>query len=162
MRVATPWPDGLRVRVATPADADAISALTTALTARYIAGDCSDDGRARLLASMQPDPTRQRLEAGHRGWVAESVAGGVVGVACVRLPAHLYHLFVAEPAQRRGVARALLDAALAGIGDQAFDALTVNASRFALPAYRRLGFEPTGDERIAFGIPSTPMRLPRR
>ena len=164
-RHAASVPTGLRVRPATPADAEAISALTTSLAQRHIVGDCSGEGRARLLAAMEPGPTRDRLASGHRTWVAEFDPGtgcdGLVGVACVRLPAHLYHLFVADHVQRRGVARALLDAVVAGIADQSFDALTVNASRYALPAYRRLRFEPVGEEHSAFGIPSIPMRRSR-
>ena len=164
-RQAAAAPTGIRVRPATLADVEAISALTTALAERHIVGDCSAEGRARLLAAMQPGPTRERLATGHRTWVAEVDAGpepaALVGVACVRLPAHLYHLFVADHVQRRGVARALLDAVVAGIADQPEGALTVNASRYALPAYRRLRFEPVGEERSALGIPSTPMRRAR-
>jgi GNAT superfamily N-acetyltransferase len=158
-------PTGLRVRPATRADAEGISVLTTALAERHIVGDCSAEGSARLLAAMQPGPTRERLASGHRTWVAEIDAApgsaDLVGVACVRLPAHLYHLFVADHVQRRGVARVLLDAVVAGIADQPHGDLTVNASRYALPAYRRLQFEPAGEERSTLGIPSIPMRRAR-
>ncbi|WP_119717990.1 GNAT family N-acetyltransferase [Cognatilysobacter tabacisoli] len=165
-RQAAAAPTGIRVRPATLADVEAISALTTALAERHIVGDCSAEGSARLIAAMQPGPTRERLASGHRTWVAEVEAGpgpaALVGVACVRLPAHLYHLFVADHVQRRGVARALLEAVVAGIADQPDGALTLNASRVGVPAYARMGFIPTGAECTAFGIPSTPMQLLRR
>lgn len=146
--------DGIVVRAATPADAIAISALVTGLTQRWIAGDCTDEGAAKLLASMAAEPTAERLREGHRYVVAER-SGEIVGVAALRLPSHLYHLFVREDAQRLGIARRLWDEVRTHAVP--FAPVTVNASRHALQVYRKLGFQAIGGEDRERGIPSTPM-----
>jgi len=149
--------DDIRIRAATADDAAAISALTCASTRLRVAPDCTADGAARLLASMRPEDTRQRLLQGHRYVVAER-AGGIVGVAAMRLPAHLYHLFVDDAVQRRGLARRLWQALLAACPNET---VTVNAARNAVEAYLRLGFVREGPEDASSGIPSTPMRWRR-
>lgn len=147
-------PDGIVVRDAAPADVAAISALVVGLTQRWIAGDCTAEGAAKLLDSMAEGPTAERLRDGHRYVVAER-SGEIVGVAALRLPSHLYHLFVREDAQRCGIARRLWETVRAHADPAA--PVTVNASRHALEVYRRLGFQAVGEEDRERGIPSTPM-----
>ena len=142
------------LREGTPADAAAISALTTVLTSRWIASDCTPEGATTLLASMAPEATEARLRDGHRYLLAWR-GDALVAVAALRLPAHLFHLFVVEDAQRQGLARRLWMALQAQL-DPAVP-VTVNASRHALAVYRRLGFEATAQERCDNGIVFTPM-----
>ncbi|MBU8974879.1 GNAT family N-acetyltransferase [Lysobacter sp. MMG2] len=151
--------DGIVLREATIADAAAISTLVSALTRRWIAPDCDEDGIARLLDSMATQRIEERLREGHRHVVAER-DGRIVGVVALRLPSHLYYLFVAEKAQRRGVARALWDAVRVAADPDA--PVTVNASLLAVPVYRKLGFEPAAPEQHDRGIRFVPMRwVPR-
>jgi GNAT superfamily N-acetyltransferase len=147
--------EAIALRDAVPDDAAAISALVAGLAQRWIVPDCSAEGAATLLASMAPERTRERLHEGHRYVVAER-GGRLVGVAALRLPSHLYHLFVAEHAQRQGLARRLWEAVRVHADPAA--PVTVNASRHARAVYDRLGFEPVGEERFDRGICSTPMR----
>ncbi len=129
--------DDITLREAVADDAAAIGALVRGLTSRWIAPDCSEEGIARLMDSMSEANVRARLLEGHRHIVAQR-AGRIVGVAALRLPSHLYYLFVAEEAQRRGVARRLWDAVRVHADPTA--PVTVNASRHAVPVYARLGF----------------------
>ncbi len=148
--------DAIVVRAATVADAAAISALTLASMQRWIAGDCTPEGAASLAALMTPEATHQRLTGdAYRTWVAQR-DGAIVGVAALRLPAHLYHLFVADHAQRLGIARQLWDALRRDVPSGP-DGFSVNASRQGLAAYRRLGFIADGPETVEHGIPATPM-----
>ncbi|MFC3549751.1 GNAT family N-acetyltransferase [Lysobacter cavernae] len=145
-------------RRATPTDAAAISALTLALTRRWIAPDCTQEGAGLLLASMGTQPTLARIQSGYRYLVAEQ-GTVLLGVAALQLPHHLYHLFVADAAQHQGLARRLWDA----LRDTDHHAMqpagyTVNAARHSIAAYRRLGFVAEGPEQATQGIPSTPMR----
>lgn len=143
------------LRDARQGDAAAISALVTGLSERWIAPDCTPDGASILLASMAVEATAERLRGdGYRYVVAER-DGQLVGVAALRRPAHLYHLFVLEHLQRQGLARRLWDRVRAHAPPSG--PVTVNASRVAIPAYRRLGFERAGDERFERGIRYTPM-----
>jgi len=146
--------DAFVLREAVPDDAAAISALVWGLAQRWIAPDCSDAGVAVLMASMSEAKTRERLHEGHRYIVAER-DGRIVGVAALRLPSHLYHLFVADDAQRQGLARRLWDGVR--VHADALAPVTVNASRHALAVYGRLGFEAVEAERFDRGIRSTPM-----
>ena len=77
------------------------------------------------------------------------------GVGAPRPPAHLFHLFVAETAQRQGLARRMWETVQAWVEPSA--PITVNASRHALAVYRQLGFEATGPELCEHGIVFTPM-----
>lgn len=146
--------EGIVLREAVAEDAAAIGELVRGLSLRWIAPDCNDEGTGRLLASMSDANIRARLMEGHHHVVAEW-RGRIVGVAAMRLPSHLYYLFVAEQMQRRGVARRLWDAVRAPVDPAA--TITVNASRHALPAYLRLGFKPVDDERFDRGVRYVPM-----
>lgn len=146
--------DGIVLREATRDDVDEISALVIALAKRWIAPDCTAEGVARLLDSMAPSRVEERLREGHRHVVAQC-DGRIVGVAVLRLPAHLYHLFVADDMQRRGIARRLWTAVRASAPPDA--PVTVNASLHAFQTYRRLGFDTAGPVRFEHGIRSVPM-----
>lgn len=146
--------DDILLREAVERDAEAISALVIALAKRWIAPDCTDEGIALLLGSMAPSKVRERLHEGHRHVLAQC-DGRIVGVATLRLPSHLYYLFVADDMQRRGIARRLWNAVRTSAPADAV--VTVNAALHAMAAYRRLGFETAGPERFERGIRSMPM-----
>ncbi|MGO1000808.1 GNAT family N-acetyltransferase [Lysobacter sp. CA196] len=150
--------DDVGLRAATAADAEAISALVLASAQRWIFPLCNDDGRAVLAASMGAEATRERLLAGHAYLVAEA-EGRIVGVAALRLPAHLYNLFVDDRFQRRGIARRLWSGLRTHpLLKEAWPAqVTVNASRHSTGVYLRLGFEAQAEEQTHGGIPATPM-----
>lgn len=146
------------IRQARARDAAALSALVWRLTCEYVLPDQPPGAADRLLDWMAPDPIAARIEAGHRYHVAE-VGATVVGVVATRDNAHVYLLFVDTPFQRRGVARALWHVALAACIDAARPTcVTVNASAFAVPAYRRLGFVETGPADQRDDLISTPMK----
>ncbi|UNK50218.1 GNAT family N-acetyltransferase [Lysobacter sp. S4-A87] len=142
------------LRQATVADATAISALVCDLTQRWIAADCTPDGAARLLQMLAPGPTATRLGEGYRYVVAQR-GQSLVGVAALRLPAHLFHLFVADDAQRQGLARRMWRTVQAWVDGPS--PITVNASRHALAVYRKFGFEAIAGEVSEHGIVFTPM-----
>lgn len=147
------------IRLASESDSEAISQLTRGLSERFIAHEFSEEGRMNLLSSMTTELTRQRIRDGFRYHVYEE-DGALLGVAATRDNAHLYHLFVAEPAQRRGLARRLYEAArqacLDAGGPKSF---TVNASRFAAPMYERFGFVRESEEINKGGVIFIPMVL---
>ncbi|HZX78908.1 GNAT family N-acetyltransferase [Lysobacter sp.] len=112
-------------------DAAAISALVTGLSERWIAPDCTPDGASILLASMGVEATAERLRGdGYRYAVAE-LDGQLVGVAALRRPAHLYHLFVLGHGQRGGLARRLWDRVRVHAAPD--EPTTVNASVWQRP-----------------------------
>jgi GNAT superfamily N-acetyltransferase len=149
----------IHIRPATAADATRISDLLSSLSRQFIAHEFTDEGRERLLNSLTPAAIERLLEMGYRYFVAES-GRSLAGVVATRDDRHLYHLFVAIEFQRQGLARRLWEFAqydcAARSGSTEF---TVNASRFALPAYERLGFVRVGEVQETGGVVSVPMKF---
>ena len=85
----------------------------------------------------------------------------IVGVAKVRRKNHLSMLFIAAEWQGRGLGRQLLDAAVdeCRTRNPGISNLTANSSKFALPFFRRRGFQVAAVEQQVNGIRFTPVRL---
>lgn len=151
----------LQIRPATPADVEAISRLLIALTREHIAVDCTAAGLDTLLHSMRPEAVLERLNANYVTWVAIE-SDRLAGVCSLRLPSHVFHLFVAAEIRKQGVGRALLQTAVQHCleTDPGIAALTLNASSFAIPAYLKMGFVMDGPAQEANGVRSQPARLP--
>lgn len=149
----------IHIRPAATVDAARISELVSQLAEEFIAHEFSAEGRANLLGSMTPAAIERLLESGYRYFVAEA-GNTLAGVVATRDDRHLYHLFVANEFQRQGLARRLWEAAqhscVASAGTTEF---TVNASRYAVAAYERLGFVVVGEQQATNGVISVPMKL---
>ena len=147
------------IRRATTDDAPAISDLIRPLAEKYIAGDFSPEGARTLLDSMAPAAIAGYIESGYRYHVAEQ-DGAIVGAVAVRDNRHVYHLFVAEAFQGRGLARRLWHVARHACGhDGNSGEFTVNSSRFAVEMYRKFGFVETGPTETKSGVTYVPMAL---
>lgn len=151
----------VQIRLAREEDAEAISGLIRPLTARHIAHEFSPAGARHLLNSMAPESILGYIRGGFRYHVAEE-RETVAGVVATRDNAHLYHLFVAEPFQGRGLGKSLWEearqACLEAGGTGTF---TVNSSRLAVGFYRRLGFVETGPCVTFDGVTCVPLRISR-
>lgn len=144
-----------RLRPARAADAAACAALVRALTPGAQRQPLPD-GLERFLASVSPERQSGYI-AQHRYRVAEDGAGRLIGLAALRAPRHLFHLFVAEAWQGRGLGLCLFRAVT--VGDEHLP-LTVNSSLAAVGFYTRLGFRPTQALQFNDGIHYLPMRRP--
>jgi len=83
----------------------------------------------------------------------------LLGVVAVRDRTHLFHLFVAREAQRRGIGRKLWQAALSAVAPSGIaKVFTVNSTVLALSFYEHLGFSSTGSKVEAHGICFIPMQ----
>jgi GNAT superfamily N-acetyltransferase len=102
-----------------------------------------------------------------RGFIARGhvyhvalIDGELAGFIAMRDASHLFHMFVDQRWQRRGVARRLWDAsrqaALAAGNPGIF---TVNSSNYALPIYEAWGFVRTAPTQCVKGLYFNPMRL---
>ena len=147
------------IRSATIEDAGPISELLTALAEEFIVGDFPEEGRLHLLAHLEAVQMRMRLASPEYRFHVAEVGGSIAGVVAMRGNAHLHYLFVAKALQRTGLARRLWevahdDAVRAGNASGLF---TVNASRYAVPAYERLNFRCVGPVQQADGVRYQPM-----
>lgn len=149
----------MRIRLATPADAEAISALILSVS-RYFTLHPDGAGAEEFLATLSPDAIHGYLSSPDFVYRVAEDEGGLAGVVAVRENRHLYHLFVAPAGHRRGLARRLwteaMEAALHAGNPGEF---TVNSSLYALPVYERFGFVATGPRVETMGIAFVPMRL---
>ena len=147
------------IRPLVNSDIPAVTALFQMLARAYIVHESPAEGAANFLAENNEMGIRGFIARGHAYHVA-LVDGVVVGFVAVRDNSHLFHLFVADSHQRRGIARRLWHVAhadaIARGGDGAF---TVNASNYAVPVYESFGFVRVGPTQFAKGLYYNPMRL---
>lgn len=147
------------IRAATPDDAPRISALLRDLAGKFIAHEFSEEGAGRLLESMSEAAIRSYLESGYRYHVAEE-DGELAGVIAIRDNCHLYHLFVSERFQGRGLARRLWTLAKAVCLDAGNPGVfTVNSSCYAVGVYEKFGFVRQSEAIDISGVISIPMKL---
>jgi ribosomal protein S18 acetylase RimI-like enzyme len=144
------------VREATTEDAVCISGLLTALAEEFIVGEFSEEGRRHFLAHFSVEEMAGRLASTNYRFQVAEIRGTLVGVVAVRERSHLQYLFVSKACQRTGVARCLWEQACQQAGN-ASGRFTVNASSYAVPAYRRLGFSPIGAVQETSGVRFQPM-----
>ena len=144
------------VREATADDAIPISGLLTALAEEFIVGEFSEEGRRHLLAHFSVTEMAERLVSTKYRFQVAEIDGALVGVVAVRERSHLQYLFVSRACQRMGVARCLWEQARQQAGT-ASGRFTVNASSYAMPAYRRLGFKVVGAVQETNGVRFQPM-----
>jgi GNAT superfamily N-acetyltransferase len=145
----------ITMRPATAADYPALADLLHALALVFIVPGMPVEAAATFLRENNKDAMLAHREKGHVVTVAE-IAGELAGFIAIRPPGHLFHLFVAQPFQRRGVARALWCAAR---GDAA--RFTVNASPYAIPVYTAMGFACAGPLACHHGVTFQPMSWAR-
>ena len=126
-----------------------VQALAPALLVR-------PEAAAPFHASITPAAFTERLASPRFGYALARADGALVGLVGMRDGTHLHHLFVAAAFQRQGLGRRLWDHARAYLA-AGRGPLTVNASRNAVTAYRRWGFEATGPEVQQHGVAFTPM-----
>lgn len=151
----------LRYRAMRPDEAAAVSALILASFDEFIGPDYEgEEGIAEFRRFAAPEALTARAAGDHLVRVA-TVDGALAGMIEIREHNHVALLFVDKAYQRRGLARGLLEAALADARavDPDVERVTVNSSRYGVAAYEKLGFRQTGPERSVNGIVFIPMAM---
>jgi ribosomal protein S18 acetylase RimI-like enzyme len=159
----------LTYRLMHPSEAKVVADLCMRVGQEYLFSDYPAVGQQSFANYIDPVALRRRLQTGHFALVATATTtpskapAAIVGAIEIRQNCHISLLFVEGAYHRRGIGKTLLKEAIAlSLQRQpqlAF--LTVNASTYALPIYKQLGFYPTGPQRTQDGICSTPMAWPR-
>ena len=144
-----PLPPGLRLRDATPADAEALHALYHAAYAVH-----EDPHRPPVAALRDTVEDVRGYVRDSRVLVAEDGKGRLVGSIAIRSVANLRRLAVAPDAKQKGLGAALLDAAVERAAREGFEIaqLDTMAGHPWLPGfYERRGFEHRAIERLPDG-----------
>lgn len=149
----------MKIREATLSDAQAISNLARSLSEKYVTPEFPTEASDAFLKSMTIDGIRQLIESGLRYHLAE-INGNIVGIIGMTDNKHLYHLFVDENFQGKGIARQLWNMAMesckaAGNPGE----FTVNSSRYAQRVYESFGFVAQSAPHERNGIVTIPMKL---
>lgn len=136
-------PTMVKIRHATVDDAERISALAKEIALEFVVHEFTQAEASRFLRSIEPDPTRRRLAANDKySFLVAEDGDKVVGVAAMQDGHHVLHLFVAKGYQRAGLTRKLWllikEVALQRGRPAKF---TIDAPRYAVSAYARLGFQ---------------------
>ncbi len=147
------------IRLATPNDASAISALIRGV-AHYFTLHPDGSGAEEFLKSISVESIEGFISKPNFRYFVGLVDMELAGVAAVRDNKHLFHLFVSSQFQRKGLARELWnfvlhDALLSGNSGE----FTVNSTPFAVPVYASFGFETVGEKVETRGIAFVPMKL---
>ncbi|QSX31803.1 GNAT family N-acetyltransferase [Shewanella cyperi] len=150
----------MNIRKALIDDAKAISELIVPLTAKHICPTCDASVHSLLLHSMSVGKIEHYLSTNHFYVVAVNLNDEVVGVAGVRDYAHLYHLFVDDNHQGKGLSRKLWEAVKEeSLRNGNSGRFTVNSALNSENVYLRLGFRRTEGVRNREGMMDIPMVL---
>jgi ribosomal protein S18 acetylase RimI-like enzyme len=141
------------IRAATHRDLDFLAEQRLAMFGDM--GDRYSGHLDELAAAQKPWMEKHFADGSLAGFIAEEdgVAVGGVQIAFVDVPpsrvdrsgrsAYLFGLRVVPQHRRRGIARALLQAAIGAARDAGVRLVTLQASEDGRPVYERLGFETT-------------------
>ncbi|MDE2838039.1 MAG: GNAT family N-acetyltransferase [Chloroflexota bacterium] len=149
-------------RLISAGEAEDLHRLVMRAFDEFVAPDLPEGGREHF----NDYASRARLgapERRHETVVAVS-EGRPVGVGRVgrrNEKPHIDLLFVEREMHGQGVGRELVRRllAIARRSDPTAERVTVNATRYAVAFYARLGFTPRGEEQTVGGIISTPMEI---
>lgn len=148
--------DRVSIRLMKPGEENEVCALVARVFNEFVASDFSPEGIAEFYRYAQSTAMVQRCKANNKIIVAEENSR-IIGMLELKGFDHIAMLFVET--QGRGIGRELVEHALqiCREGDQSVQQVTVHASQYAAPIYRKLGFEVEGNERTENGITYLPM-----
>ncbi|NJN72626.1 MAG: GNAT family N-acetyltransferase [Limnothrix sp. RL_2_0] len=129
----------------------------------FIAPGYDPEGIDQFFHYIRGSAIALRLKRNHFVRVA-ATSQKIVGVIEVRNYNHISLLFVTREFQRQGIAKILMQQAIAVCLREKPDLrkITVHADPRALPAYKAMGFKKTGSERLDNGIRYVPMQYKPR
>lgn len=129
----------------------------------HVGHEYSANGVEEFVRYADASALRGRLESGRCFTLVAVADDDVVGMIEFRDRDHLSMLFVDDRFHRRGIARTLVGRAIGRLGESGVvSEISVNSSRYAVPAYEHLGFEVSDRERTVNGITFIPMKLVSR
>ncbi|GEM74950.1 GNAT family N-acetyltransferase [Vibrio sagamiensis] len=150
----------ITIRKAELTDIKAISELLTHLTKKYVCPTCEPSVHQVLLQSMSEESVHSYLTGNYFYMVAVSPKNNVVGVAGIRGYQHLFHLFIDDKYQGKGLSRTLWQAVKEVSlqnGNSGF--FTTNSALNAENVYLKFGFKRVAGIRNREGMIDIPMSL---
>lgn len=149
----------MRIKRASITDSPRVSSLIRSLSEPFFLLP-NGEGAEQFLAAISEASVQSYISAPNFAYFVAESEGRLVGLVAMRDNSHLYHLFVEQSYQGKGLARELWQLVKA----QAIQAgnpgkFTVNSSLNAVPVYERFGFKASGPKAEMHGIAFQPMQL---
>lgn len=147
------------IRCANGEDAAEISKLIKGVAHSFM---LKPDGKGaeEFLDSIEPPAIRGYIGSEEFQYFVGLICGQIVGVIALRAGRHLFHLFVAEAYQGKGLAKILWQHMRKSVvTPPGVHHITVNSTVSALPVYVRFGFTKAGEKEEIKGIAFVPMIL---
>ena len=149
----------MNIRQANLKDVNHISELISDLALKYIAPNCTSDGLNLLIRSLKPKMIAQYMTTNCLYHILEE-NNQIAGVIAIRDNSHLFHMFVADEFQGKGLAKMLWHHAREiCLKSGNTGSFTVNSAVNAKSVYLKFGFEPISEVRTHKGILDIPMTL---
>jgi GNAT superfamily N-acetyltransferase len=148
--------DRVTIRFMGEGEEHEVCALVARIFDEYVAGDFSTEGIEEFYRYADPGAMAERSREGDTVLLAED-DGQILGMLELKGRNHIAMLFVGD--QGRGLGRALVERALQLCREKTdgLEQVSVHASLYAVPIYRKLGFEAEGPKRTENGITYVPM-----
>jgi len=145
----------MNIRVVTKNDVNDICKLVMSLSHYYLK-DKEGELPEWFAATLTRTAFLKRIENIEFSNFLYESQGSIIGYIAMKGNSHLYHLFVAEKEQGKGIARKLWQYA---IGYCVSDMYTLRSSLYAVPIYKKLGFVESDTVQEKEGIGFQPMEL---
>ena len=150
----------VNIRSATLEDAKGISDLIVPLTKKYVCPTCDKSVQGTLLNSMSEGNVANYLSENYQYFVAVNGKHEIIGVAGIRDTSHLYHFFVSDNGEGKGLSRKLWERAKSeAMISGNLGRFTVNSALNAENIYLSFGFIRTEGIRNRGGMFDIPMML---
>lgn len=145
----------MSIRQATEADVIEVSGLVKSLAHFYL-DEPENELPAWLSQTLTEKAFSERLSSsGYKNFVYEQ-NNKIIGYISLKKPNHIYHLFVLEQFQGKGISRLLWEH-VKNSGQHA--SFTLRSSVYAVPIYKRFGFCESGKIGTKDGVSFQPMEL---
>ncbi len=112
---------------------------------------------AEIVADFVPYIQRALSDGTYRGYLAETLEGKVVAGSGIMLHdrlgrrrAYVCNVYTEPDYRRQGLARRLVETAVAWCRTEGYTSVDLHASQAGRPLYAALGFEPTNEMRLTF------------
>ena len=127
---------------------------------QFVAPDYAEEGVLEFKSNITPEQLVERCIGGHDFLVARQ-ADKILGVIDIRQHHHISLFFVDAEFQNQEIGKVLFQKAIALCKEKVpeLNRISVNASPFAVPIYKRLGFKETDKEQIKNGMRYQPLSL---
>ena len=145
----------MRIRIASPDDAETLSILVASLS-HFLLEEGSKALPEWFLQMIAVEAFVSRLQSPEFYHVVCEADSRLVGYISVKQRHQIYHLFVSDQYQHKGIARRLWSHVTERYGTSRY---VVRSSLYAIPMYKAFGFVETGEVQAKDSIRFQPMEF---